>query len=55
MVVCSCRRYERAKRSLDAFDSDVNRYINMAEEVLLENSAETVKFLFLDCAPLKQV
>ena len=51
----ACRRYERAQKPLSQFLSDINRYKDLIEEVLSENSQETVKFLYVDCSPLKQV
>ena len=35
--------------------ADISIYLNMAEEIMLENPTETVKFLSLDCNPLKEV
>ena len=51
----NCRRYEKAQKPLSQFLSDINRYKDLIEEVLSENSQETVKFLYVDCSPLKQV
>jgi hypothetical protein len=50
-----CRRYEKAQKPLSAFDADISKYADLSEEVLAENAAESIKFLFVDCGPLKQV
>lgn len=49
------RRYEKAQKPLSAFDADISKYADLSEEVLAENAAESIKFLFVDCGPLKQV
>ena len=51
----TCRRYEKAQKPLTAFDADISKYADLSEEVLAENAAESIKFLFVDCGPLKQV
>lgn len=51
----ACRRYEKAQKPLTAFDADITKYADLSEEVLAENAAESIKFLFVDCGPLKQV
>ena len=51
----TCRRYEKAQKPLSAFDADISKYADLSEEVLAENAAESIKFLFVDCGPLKQV
>ncbi|KAL0040883.1 hypothetical protein WJX79_008591 [Trebouxia sp. C0005] len=48
------RRYEKAQKPLSAFDADISKYADLSEEVLAENAAESIKFLFVDCGPLKQ-
>ena len=40
---------------MSAFDADISKYADLSEEVLAENAAESIKFLFVDCGPLKQV
>lgn len=54
-AVLSFRRYEKAQKPLSAFDADITKYADLSEEVLAENAAESIKFLFVDCGPLKQV
>ena len=49
------RRYEKAQKPLAAFESDMTRYMDSAEEILAENAGEAVRFLYVDCGPLKQV
>ncbi|KAK9823872.1 hypothetical protein WJX72_006072 [[Myrmecia] bisecta] len=48
------RRYEKAQKPLSAFEADVTKYKELADEVLDENAAESIKFLYVDCGPLKQ-
>ncbi|KAK9846646.1 hypothetical protein WJX81_008333 [Elliptochloris bilobata] len=48
------RRYEKAQKPLAAFESDITRYADLAEEIIAENTGEAVRFLFVDCGPLKQ-
>jgi len=55
LYVFLCRRYEKAQKPLSAFDADISKYADLSEEVLAENAAESIKFLFVDCGPLKQV
>lgn len=55
LVLGACRRYEKAQKPLTAFDADITKYADLSEEVLAENAAESIKFLFVDCGPLKQV
>ena len=50
-----CRRYEKAQKPLTAFDADISKYGDLSDEVLAENAAESIKFLFVDCGSLKQV
>ena len=49
------RRYERANKTLDAYQADITQYNVTIEEILLENATEAVRFLSLECGPLKQV
>ena len=51
----SHRRYERANKTLDAYQADITQYNVTIEEILLENATEAVRFLSLECGPLKQV
>ena len=55
LPACICRRYERAGKTLDGYQSDIAQYKVTIEEILLENTKETVRFLIIDCGPLKQV
>ena len=38
-----------------AFESDIRRYAELTDEVLAESAHEPMKFLLIDCGPLKQV
>lgn len=38
-----------------AFESDISRYSDLAEEIIAENAGEAIRFLYVDCGPLKQV
>lgn len=49
------RRYEKAQKALASFEADVQRYINLEEEVLGEDSTTNMRFLRIDCGPLKQM
>eukprot|EP00898_Chlorokybus_atmophyticus_P005400 jgi/Chlat1/5861/Chrsp4S06373 len=48
------RRYEKAKKPLSAFEADIGKYRELAEEVLAEDTATAMRFLRIDCGPLKQ-
>eukprot|EP00232_Nephroselmis_pyriformis_P029065 CAMPEP_0182867354 /NCGR_PEP_ID=MMETSP0034_2-20130328/8675_1 /TAXON_ID=156128 /ORGANISM="Nephroselmis pyriformis, Strain CCMP717" /LENGTH=4528 /DNA_ID=CAMNT_0024999703 /DNA_START=83 /DNA_END=13669 /DNA_ORIENTATION=- len=48
------RRYERAKKPLSAFDSDISKYKDLIDEVMMEDTATNMRFLRIDCGPLKQ-
>lgn len=50
-----CRRYERANKPAGAFLADIGKFRDLSEEVLTEEQAGVVRFLRLDCGPLKQV
>nr|AML30862.1 axonemal inner arm dynein heavy chain 6 [Marsilea vestita] len=47
------RRYERAKKPLSAFDSDIVKYQDLQDDVQAEETITNVKFLRIDCGPLK--
>ena len=47
------RRYERAKKPLSAFDSDIMRYKELQEAVVGEETSTNMRFLRIDCGPLK--
>lgn len=49
------RRYERANKPAAVFEADVQRFRDLSEEVLSEESLSSMRFLRLDCGPLKQV
>ena len=49
------RRYEKAQKPLGAFEADIRRYADLTDEVLAESAHEPIKFLLVDCGPLKQV
>ena len=48
------RRYERARKPLNAFVADITKHLNLQEEVLTEDAMTNIKFLRVDCGPLKQ-
>ena len=43
------------ERTLAMHDADMSRLASLTEDVLAENVRENVKFLSVDCTPLKQV
>lgn len=47
-------RYEKAQKPLSTYEADINEFINKQDEVAHEESTANVKFLFIDCGPLKQ-
>ncbi|GAB4820450.1 hypothetical protein N2152v2_007496 [Parachlorella kessleri] len=49
------RRYERACKPVSAFATDIQKFKDLSEEVLAEEAAASMRFLRLDCGPLKQV
>lgn len=48
------RRYEKAKKPLNAFVMDITKHLDLQEEVMSEDAASDLKFLRIDCGPLKQ-
>jgi dynein heavy chain len=48
------RRYEKARKPLSAFDADISKYLELQDEVLSEDTSTNMRFLHIDCAPLKQ-
>lgn len=48
------RRYEKARKPLSAFDADITKYMGLQDEVLGEDTTTNMRFLHVDCAPLKQ-
>ncbi|KAI5057584.1 hypothetical protein GOP47_0027599 [Adiantum capillus-veneris] len=47
------RRYERAKKPLSAFESDITKYQDLQEDVQAEETITSIRFLRIDCGPLK--
>lgn len=48
------RRYERANKPASSFMADIQKYLDLREEVLCEDSASSVRWLRLDASMLKQ-
>ena len=48
------RRYEKARKPLSAFSSDISKYKDIAEDVVAEDSSTNMRFLRIDVSPLKQ-
>ncbi|CAD7695690.1 unnamed protein product, partial [Ostreobium quekettii] len=48
------RRYEKAQKPLTSFISDITKYLDLQEEVLAEDATTNMRFLRIDCGPLKQ-
>ncbi|KAG1668463.1 hypothetical protein FOA52_005236 [Chlamydomonas sp. UWO 241] len=48
------RRYEKAMKPLSAFEIDIQRYLQLQDEVQGEDTTTTMRFLRIDCGPLKQ-
>lgn len=48
------RRYAKLKPLLSTFDSDINRYNEVANNIQKEETLRSVGFVRLDCSPLKQ-
>jgi hypothetical protein len=49
-----CRRYEKAKKPLSAFEADIQKYKDLTDEIAGEDSSATMRFLRVECGPLKQ-
>ena len=47
-------RYEKAQKPLSSYEADINEFLNKQDEVAHEETTTNVKFLFIDCGPLKQ-
>jgi dynein heavy chain len=47
-------RYEKAQKPLSSYETDINEFANKQDEVAHEETTANVKFLFIDCGPLKQ-
>ncbi|WIA33430.1 hypothetical protein OEZ86_006562 [Tetradesmus obliquus] len=48
------RRYEKAQKPLSSYEADVSEYMNKEDEIQHEETTANIKFLFVDCGPLKQ-
>lgn len=48
------RRYEKAKKPLSAFEADIQKYRDLCDEIAGEDAAATMRFLRVECGPLKQ-
>lgn len=48
------RRYERANKPAATFLADIDRFRELSDQVLGEDSSATMRFLRLDCSTLKQ-
>lgn len=48
------RRYEKAMKPLSSFETDIQRYLQLQDEVQGEDTTTTMRFLRIDCGPLKQ-
>ena len=48
------RRYEKAKKPLSSFESDIQKYKDLADEVNAEDQTTNMLFLRIDCGPLKE-
>eukprot|EP00210_Caulerpa_lentillifera_P007994 g7633.t1 len=52
--VAYLRRYEKAQKPLSSFIADITRHLDLQEEVMSEDALTNMKFLRIECAPLKQ-
>ncbi|KAK9909936.1 hypothetical protein WJX75_009720 [Coccomyxa subellipsoidea] len=48
------RRYEKAQKPVEAFEGDIRRHRDIIDDIMSESASEAIKFLHVDCAPLKQ-
>ena len=48
------RRYEKAQKPLSSFEADIHRYMQLQDEVQSEETITNMRFLRIDCGPLKQ-
>ena len=48
------RRYAKANRTLAAFESDIQRYKDLQNEIQAEETIVNMNFICIDCSPLKQ-
>lgn len=49
------RRYERAQKSPEEFEADIQKYINLKDEVLSEGIGESIGFISIEYNGIKQV
>ena len=47
------RRYEKAQKPLSSFEADISRYLQCIDEIRGEDGATNMRFLRIDCGPLK--
>ena len=48
------RRYEKAQKPLSSFETDIQKYNGLQEDVQGEETTSNMRFLRIDCGPLKQ-
>ncbi|BDA42104.1 Dynein heavy chain 2, axonemal [Coccomyxa sp. Obi] len=48
------RRYEKAQKPLAAFEADIRRHRDIIDDITSESASDTIRFLYVDCGPLKQ-
>ncbi|CAL8461618.1 g1149 [Coccomyxa elongata] len=48
------RRYEKAQKPLAAFEADIRRHRDIIDDITSESASEAIRFLHVDCGPLKQ-
>lgn len=48
------RRYEKAGKPLSSFIADITKHTDLQEEVIAEDAMSNMKFLRINCGPLKQ-
>ena len=48
------RRYEKAQKPLSSFESDIQKYLQLQEDVQTEETTSNMRFLRIDCGSLKQ-
>ena len=48
------RRYEKAQKPLSSFETDIQKYLQLQEEVQSEETTSNMRFLRIDCGSLKQ-
>ncbi|EKX36467.1 hypothetical protein GUITHDRAFT_97557 [Guillardia theta CCMP2712] len=48
------RRYAKANRTLATFEQDIQRYRELQNDILAEDTIVNMNFICIDCSPLKQ-